>query len=66
MNGTKIIKLTKQWSDIPIWVNPCWIKAVDVYAGETVIDVDGWETWLYVKESPEEVVAKILEGGKTE
>lgn len=59
------IKLTRHdWQ--PIYVNTAYVRVITVLQGETTIDIDGWESRMSVKESPEAIMAimELKERGK--
>jgi hypothetical protein len=60
----EVIKLTKDYGDRPVWVNPAFIVTVDQANGRTYIDLavpatDDERDCVAVKETPEEVLTAI-------
>ena len=55
------IKLTRQ-NGSPVYVNMVHIKVITEYHDVSAIDIDGWDTYLYVKESPESIMNLIQRG----
>lgn len=59
------IKLTRHDGQ-PIYVNMEYVRVITVLRGETVLNVDGWDSNMSVKESPEAIMAimELKERGK--